>query len=551
MAWWDDLWLNEAFATWMAFQIVDRWRPEWHMWHDFQHTRSAALGMDALADTHPIYTRVRTPAEATENFDLITYEKGASVVRMIERYLGEEAFRAGVRRYVRAHAESNAVAADLWRALEEASEREVEAVVRAWIEQPGFPLLRVQRRETAEGTELRFAQERFTARPQGAAKRAAGARAIWPIPWVGRLGLGGARTRTERHLIGKARARLTLAGKAPRFVYANADEGGFFRPLHEPEELAAIAAGLGALSAVERMGLVGHQWAHVKTGRAPLPDFLDLALAFGEEEDPDVLTALRAPLAYVVESAAQRLGEEAEAALRARIAQCFGPALDREGLDAGRDDSDDARLRRAARLALVGLVAERADLAEAASERTRRYLEDRRAIDPNLADLWVALAGAHGDEALFERYRRAAAEGGTPQERRRFLMALGSFRDRSLVDRALDLTLSDEVGTQDVAILMTRMLGNRFARERTWAFMKRRWKALRRRMPSLLVTRPIEATPALRTRAFRRDVAAFFKEHPVPTGRRAVQQALEQFDIGIAFDERAAPALRRWLDGGA
>ena len=97
MAWWDDLWLNEAFATWMAFHIVDAWKPEWKMWNDFQHYRSAALGMDALRQTHPIYTRVRTPEEATENFDLITYEKGASVVRMIERYLGPDAFRAGVR----------------------------------------------------------------------------------------------------------------------------------------------------------------------------------------------------------------------------------------------------------------------------------------------------------------------------------------------------------------------------------------------------------------------------------------------------------------------
>ncbi len=147
MAWWDDLWLNEAFATWMAFHVVDAWKPEWKMWNDFQHHRAAALGLDALTETHPIYVKVRTPSEATQNFDLITYEKGASVVRMIERFLGAETFREGVRRYIRAHQESNAVAADLWNALAEASGQDVEPVVRAWIEQPGFPLLRLRRTE--------------------------------------------------------------------------------------------------------------------------------------------------------------------------------------------------------------------------------------------------------------------------------------------------------------------------------------------------------------------------------------------------------------------
>src|SRR5690606_35680048 len=139
MAWWDDLWLNEAFATWMAFEIVDDWKPEWKMWQDFQQHRAAALRLYALQHTHPIHPEVRTPAEATENFDLITYEKGASVVRMIERYLGPATFRRGVRRYIRRHREANAVAADLWRALSEAAGQEVEPIVRGWVEREGLP----------------------------------------------------------------------------------------------------------------------------------------------------------------------------------------------------------------------------------------------------------------------------------------------------------------------------------------------------------------------------------------------------------------------------
>src|SRR5262249_18377185 len=145
MAWWDDLWLNEAFATWMAYRVVDAWKPEWRMWQGFEHDRAGALGLDALASTHPIYARGRSAAQAPEKFDLITYEKGAAVVRMIEHYLGANAFRDGVRRYMERHREDNAVAADLWRALGEASGTDVARVAQAWIAQPGFPLVTLSR----------------------------------------------------------------------------------------------------------------------------------------------------------------------------------------------------------------------------------------------------------------------------------------------------------------------------------------------------------------------------------------------------------------------
>ncbi len=557
MAWWDDLWLNEAFATWMAFHVVDGWKPEWRMWQDFQHHRSAALSMDALRHTHPVYTEVRSPDEATENFDLITYEKGASVVRMIERYLGAETFRAGVRTYLRRHRESNTVAADLWRALSEASDQEVEPIVRAWIEQPGFPLLRIRRAEREGRPVLRFRQERFEASPRSASqsKRSAGSKrkpSRWPIPWVGRVARAGRRrASTERYLIGRVRDELILEDAPVRFVYGNADEGGFFRPLHDPEELRALAGDLDTLTAVERMGLLGHQWAIVRAGRARIDAFLDLVMAFGEERDPDVLLTLRTPLAFTRRQLAAPLGEEMEAALMRRIDGEFGPAFAALGWDAARDEADLVRLRRAALLALVGEVAESEPVLQAATERCGAYLDDRRSLDPNLADSVVNLAAQQGDASLFERFLGASTRAGTPQERRRFLMCLGEFRDPDLVERALALSLTDAVGTQDVAILLARMLGNRAAGEQTWEFMKRRWTALRRRMPPMLITRPVEATPHLGTRAARRDVASFFRAHPIPTGARAVRLALERFDLNLELQARAAPALRRWLAASA
>jgi puromycin-sensitive aminopeptidase len=509
------------------------------MWNDFQHHRAAALGLDALAETHPIYVKVRTPSEATQNFDLITYEKGASVVRMIERFLGAETFREGVRRYIRAHQEGNAIAADLWNALAEASGQDVEPVVRAWIEQPGFPLLRLRRAERDGRSWLRFEQERFLSNPK--AKRPG---ALWPVPWVGRVASGES-TRTVRQLLTRKRGEIELPVRAPRFVYGNAEEGGFYRPLHEESELAALAGAQGALAPIERMGLIGHQWAAARAGFASVKAFLELALSFGKERDPDVLVALRGPLELCARSVGRALGKAAEAEQRARVARAFAPAFAEAGWDGRPNDRDDDRLRRAALLALVGEVGESPAVLGEARERCLRYLADRRSLEPNLADAVVALAARGADESLLEKYLAASQAASTPQEQRRFLLGLGAFTEPEPVERALALSLTDAVGTQDVAILLTRLLGNRAASETAWAFYKKRFAKLRRRMPPMLVTRPIEALPALGTRAYRRDVAAFFGANPIATGGRAVKQTLEQFDLNLAFDERVRGELGR------
>jgi puromycin-sensitive aminopeptidase len=541
MAWWDDLWLNEAFATWMAFQVVDDWQPEWHMWSDFQHYKAMAFGLDALDETHPIYTRVRSPEEATENFDAITYEKGAGVVRMIERYLGADVFRDGVRRYIRRHAESNTVAADLWTALSEASGQDVEPVVRAWIERPGFPLVKLER----TGNTLRYRQTRFHASaPKRKSKHPASP--AWPIPFVARVATRSG-SRTERELLTRKSGKIELGRGAPGFVYGNAEESGFFRPLHAPEELRAIAKGRGRLAPVERLGLLEHQWAIVRAGEAPIETFLDLALAFNDEDDPDVLATLPGALASCARSAGRTLGEDSERAFRTRIAASFGPAFREMGWKASRSESDQTRMRRAQLLALVGRVGEDAETLASAERHCATYLLKRSSLEPNLAGDVVALAARDGDAALYGRFLAESKRAKTPQEERRLLFATAAFRDPALIDRTLEMALTDAVGTQDVAMLLMRLLGNPEAAVPTWTFIKARWKKLQKRLPPMLVTRPIEALPGLGTRAWRQDVARFFRAHPVATGQRTIRQALERFDAGILFDERNAKPLRRWL----
>ena len=540
MAWWDDLWLNEAFATWMAFQIVDDWKPDWKLWHDFQHARAAALELDALRNTHPIYCEVRTPADANENFDLITYEKGASVVRMLERYLGPAAFRRGVRAYIRRHREANAVAADLWRSLSEASGVAVEPVARAWIEREGYPIVEVRRARVKGRTELEVRQERFTLQRPRRPRRTP----PWPIPWVGRIGRGRrGGGRLERQLLTRARERIDLGPAPTRFVYGNADEGGFFRPLHAADAMRALTTSLASLAPVERMGLVDHQWALVRARRAQIGSLLDLAEALTGEDDPDVLQTLLRPLRFIAHSLIPNAAPECEEPFRDWLVASFGPAFEGLGWDPAPREPGAVRLRRAALLSIVGAVAASEPVLKAAALRCDRYLGRRGSLDVNLADGVVALAARVGGERRHRRFAAEMARGRSPQEQRRFLLALADFREPRLVDRTLAMSLSRRVATQDVVFLLARLLANPAAGERTWAFVRTRWPALRRRMPSLLASRLIEATAGLLEPAYRREVAAFFRTHPLPSGERTLRQTLERFDWYRGFRREAAAGL--------
>jgi puromycin-sensitive aminopeptidase len=547
MAWWNDLWLNEAFATWMAFRVVDDWKPEWKMWNNFEHHRAAALSMDALTHTHPVYGDVDDVAEATENFDAITYEKGAAVIGMIERYLGADAFRDGIRRYIRQHREGNATARDLWQALGEASRKPVEHIVRRWIETPGFPLLTVRAEQDGGVVGFAVRQERFFASPR---VRNAARRGRWPIPWVVKYQSGGgAGPAVARYLIETSTDHLILdASGLLRWYYGNADEGGFFRVHYDDRNLADLTAALpDALTPVERMGLVSNQWALVRSGGATLESFLQLVDGFGAEPDPDVLEYLAAALDFIEAELLDAAGAAAREAFCAWLERRFMPQLIQLGWDPKPAESDETRLRRGAIVRILGETARVPAVCSTAGARGTRYLQDRSSLDANLVDSVVAIGARDGGTARFDRYRAAVREAPTPQERRRFQLALAAFRIPELIDRSISLTLTDEVPSQDVVPLLIRALHNPAARERTWRFITRRWAQLQRRLPPMMISRLIEATPLLQTQALKREVATFFRAHPVETGKRALKQALERFDLNSELRRRAAPMLANWL----
>jgi len=547
MKWWDDLWLNEAFATWMAFRVCDEWKPEWRMWNNFEPHRAAALALDALSNTHPVYAEVENAAQATENFDAITYEKGASVVRMVEHYLGAQKFRAGVQAYIRQHREGNAVAHDLWNALEKASGQPVAQIVRAWVRQPGFPLVGFERETGEMAGGLAVKQERFKASPTTRFPESAAT--TWPLPMVVKLGQpAGKPPKIERMLLKRAKERLELkAAKDAPWYYGNVGEGGFYRVLHDPACLAALAPQLAtALTPVERMGLLGHQWAVVRSGRARIASFLDLAGALGKERDYEVLDALAGPLSFIEDQLCDAVGPECRTHFQAWLAEVFGGAWRELGWESSAGD-DERNLRRGSILRILGTIGEDPEIARGAVPVFERYLKSRASVEPNLVDPMIAIVAREGNEARFVRFRQAVGASRTPQESRRFQLALGDFRDPVLARRAAELTLTQEIPTQDVGFLLIRLLGNRAAREATWEFIQASWAALAKRLPPMMVSRVIEATASLQTREHRKQVAMFFRAHPVETATRALKLALERFDLNEELRRRAGRDLRSWF----
>jgi puromycin-sensitive aminopeptidase len=537
MAWWDDLWLNESFATWMAYKIVDAWNPGWRVWLDFDQGKAAAMQLDALVSTHPIRAEVRSVAEAGEAFDLITYEKGGAVLRMIEGYLGEERFREGIRLYMRRHGRGNTVADDLWAALAEASREPVVELANAWIRQAGFPLVSVAR----SGRKVRLEQHRFWSDP---ATR--GDDSAWPVPLVLRVGRAG-KVEERRLLLREQVAELELDQEAD-FLCANAAATGFYRVAYDAAGLAALVRNLGGLAPAERIQLLSDEWALVRAGERDIATFFDLCAGYRGESDHAVLDELVGRLAAVEH---RIVADQDRGALQRFVAELFRPQLEATGWGSSPAEPDVVRLRRVAAVRALALVARDPGVVGEATARLDRWLAgEREALEPNLHDVAVTLAARSGDRARFEGFRALFRGEKDPAFRRRYLMALGAFEDPALAAEGLEfLYAHDAVPLQDTAFYLGALLGNRTAREPAWARVRGAWEAFYGRIKGapMLTRRVVEAMGSLTERRHLEEAEAFLAGHPLEEARQAIAQTLERLRQEVALRERAQPSLSRWL----
>jgi len=534
MTWWEGIWLKEAFATFMEVMTVDALFPEWRRWDQFGAERSAAFDIDALSSTRPVEYPVVSPADAEGMYDVLTYEKGAAVVRMMEQYLTPEQFAAGVHHYLTKFSYGNTRTTDLWDALEESSGEPVRSTMDSWIFQAGYPVVEVDTSDT--GLVLR--QRRFVYVP-------ADDPTTWSIPVILRARVG-SETVERRVLVSEADAAVELGGR-PDWAVVNAGAHGFYRVAYSVELLRTLRGqAQEVLTAAERHALVDDTWASVLAGLTDAASFLELADGFGHEEDLGVWQVLTDGLRGLD----RILGSEARAALQHRVATLTTAALDIVGHEPADGEAPLTRELRGLLLRTAANVGEHEPSIQRGRELLSAYLADEQAVDPDLAAAAVAIVAAHGDEQDYESYLARHRSPSTPQEEQRFLYALAGFDDEALMDRTLRLSL-DEVRNQSGPFVVLLALGNRARGPQAWRFVRQNWEKMVERFPSNLVPRLLGGVRTFVDPTLAADVEAFLSEHPVPQGTLTVAQHLDRMRVNVALAQREAEPLAAALLGEA
>ncbi|MPZ22784.1 MAG: M1 family peptidase [Dehalococcoidia bacterium] len=537
MSWWDDLWLNESFATWLALKIVSDWRPGWKIWHELEGFRKEALGIDALSCTHPIRSEMRSVHESDERYRQITYYKGGAVLNMIEAYLTADVFREGMRLYMKRHGEGNAAAGDLWQAFQDSSGQPVRAVAEDWVSRPGFPLVEVG----LTGGTLKLTQRRFTALHGAVEERP------WSVPMVIRY-VDDEGEHVERVLFDERSTEIPLPISGTLGVlYANAGASGFYRCSYDATLAGLLRERITELSPVERVSYLSDLWALAKAGQRSTSEFLDIALSLVDEREEAVLAEAVSHLEYL--NSRVLTGNERDD-LQARVGAAFRPRLEELGWDAAQDEDESTGVLRAELIRLLGLTV---GLPEVLAEAARR-VDDELAgsgprLDANLLPVATTLAARVGGEERFEAYRRAAKELPDPQGRRRHRVALAAFEDPVLHERARGLTLTDEYPGPDLFRFVAVSLGNPKTREDSWQFIREKWDSLAERTGGATMLRYLVEFLAPAGGDYAEEIRSFLLSKPLEDAGKAVEQVVEELQIDAAFLDRARRETGEWLAG--
>ncbi len=538
MVWWNGLWLNEAFATFMEMRCTDAYRPEWKRWVDFGLSRTAAFDTDSLASTRPIEFKVTSPDEAEGMFDVLTYEKGAAVVRMLEQYLGEDNFRGGIRRYMADNAYGNAETTDLWDAIESETGQPVRAIMDSWIFQGGFPLVSVKIDSEANTATLH--QERFTYVGGDEAPAQ-----DWKVPVMYRLQDPATdATQSRQSVLLEPGESTTIAlGDSGLFV-GNAEGASFIRVAYDPTHLDALAGAGSALGAVERYALVDDAWAGVLAGTMTAPSFLNLLEAMSSETDRSVWQRIISGFA----SLDHLVSGDAQEDLAAIARDAFSPALTALGLAPEPEDDDRTKQLRGDLVTAMGKIANDLEV-QAESQRTvsvgRRNPE---LVDPALMAAAVSVTASIGDDADFADFVQEWKNAGTPQEEVRYLYALADFPDPEQATELRQMILDGEVRSQNAAFVVARLLANRNNGRDTWKFITENWDYLNDFLASSSIPRMVATITSLDHPGDDVAAAAFFADNPIPQAEQTLAQILERQRVRVALRQREAQRLSTALE---
>jgi puromycin-sensitive aminopeptidase len=522
MRWWNGIWLNEAFATFMELAACDAYRPEWGRWTLFGLERSVAFETDSLRSTRPVEYEVRSPQDCEGMFDVLTYQKGGALLRMLEQYLSADRFRAGVSHYLRQHEYANTETNDLWDAIEETTGEPVRRMMDSWIWQPGYPLVTA----TLQAGELVLRQQRFAY--DDATLDADEAPTTWLIPIHVRSD-----GTTTTVLLDDVEARVPLADPAAAVV-VNAGGHGFYRVSYGPELRGRISGEvLGSLDTLERYNLVDDAWNEVVAGRLPAADLLTFVEGFGGEDELAVWQSIVLGLRGL-----GRLVDDADRpALQARIRALLAPVVARLGDAVEGEDDLRAKLRGLLTAALAIQGGDEATRAWAADTYDRGEASPG-SIDPELVAAATSIVASTADAATFERLVDGFRNGATPQDQLRHLFALAEVDTEELLLRTCEFAMSPEVKTQNAPFLLRQCIGNRGHGSAAWRFVRQHWDEANVRFPSNTIVRMVDSVKLLTDPSVAADVQAFFSEHPIEQAAKTLDQILERQRVNVALRQR-------------
>ncbi|MCF8160700.1 MAG: ERAP1-like C-terminal domain-containing protein [Polaromonas sp.] len=444
MHWWDDLWLNEGFASWMEGRTTQKLHPEWNTALASVDTREWAMQRDALVTTHPVVQHIETVEQASQAFDSITYSKGEAVITMLEAYVGEEAWRKGVRRYLKKHAYGNTRSDDLWREIEAAAKQPVRAIAHEFTLQPGIPLITIGEPVCANGrSRMSLTQGEFTAdRPDKKPLR-------WKVPVI--ASQAGAKEPVRLH-VSRGKAQLDVPGCAP--VIVNAGQTGYFRTLYSAKHFQSLAGVFGSLAPIDQLGLLSDTWALGRAGLQALPDYLDLALNAQANSDPQIWGYI----ARVFEelNAYYRDDKKRQARFQAFATRVLNPVLAQVGWAARPGEPDTVAILRNELIATLSALGDPAIIAEA-RRRHAAQSADPAAVPAALRTTILGVVARHATTADWDALRDAANNEKVALVRNRLFGLLASTEDKTLAQQALELALTAEPGETNSASMIARV----------------------------------------------------------------------------------------------
>lgn len=542
MRWWNGLWLKESFATFMANMAVDSFRPEWKVWNEFALARADAFETDALKTTHAIENPVNHPNEATEMFDVISYQKGCSVLYQLHEFIGAETFRKGCARYLKAHSFGNTETEELWDALEEASIEaklglriSVREIMDAWVFNCGHPVVSVERSDLPGFIVLK--QRMFRFEDEGECKF------IWPIPVTIRVAKNDGMMEIKKLLM-LNREEIVYLGEDSKSCIVNAMGSGFYRVVYQSELIESITDDLHRLSVLERFNMINDAWSTLRSGLMPVGDYIDIVKLYVNETDPAVWQVMYDSLEHLN----MLLDDEDKPNMAKLIQELCAPTIAQLGWDSqSMIEAVDARKLRALVIKLMAVIGNDATIKKRACRLYENWRKDASVIDAELVPSIVHIVAHEGDEKTYADFLRLSRDASTPQDTIRFLYALARFQRQDLLAKTVSLCLSSDVRSQDAPYLFAAVIRNPAGGAFAWDFLKANFEEMKSRFPDLAMHKLVEALSVLDTSTLESDIRKFFCHHHIATGETAVRQMLEQLRVNVRLRQKEKAALKAAL----